>query len=339
MEDPIIKVMVIEDEPTRKDLLIGILHNQAEFELAEAGSAEEALRLMAKDKPDLITIGIKLNGMDALSFTRLVMQKDPVPILVVSSVEDESEMLSAFDIIEAGALAAIETPVDSNHQDYQRLANQLISTIKTMAEVKLVRRRTRLSGRAENKSLTLPKRERGEQALVTIGASTGGPAVIQHILKGLPPDFPAPIVIAQHIAPGFLGGLVSWLVATTSYRVEIAVHRKKLEPGVAYLCPEGFQTGITSGGRFDISDKSIINGVRPSVAHLFKSAGLAYGKRTLGVLLTGMGRDGARELKTIRDIGGTTVVQDRKTSIVHGMPGEAIRLGAASHVVAASDLA
>jgi two-component system chemotaxis response regulator CheB len=141
-------------------------------------------------------------------------------------------------------------------------------------------------------------------------------------------------LIAQHIAPGFTDALVHWLSSTTGFDVRICNDNDKLEPSVAYLCPEGFQTGISNNLRVKLAEDDCMNGVRPSVSYLFASMSEIAGKRFAAILLTGMGRDGAEELKILRDCGSTvTIVQDAETSLVHGMPGEAIKLGAAQHVV------
>jgi len=356
--------LIVEASAAIRQRIAAILAGEPGIDVSHAATAKEALAGLESEKPDLITIALDLPDLDGLSFTRLVMEKDPVPIVVVSEVKDSDALLRAFEIIEAGALAVVETPGSREAEDQQtreetseeaqeeaqlesqlesqlefrRLSRQLIATIKAMSEVKLVRRRSNLG----NRSAAQPVEHidsRPEKMLLAVGASTGGPAVIQRLLKELPPDFPVPMVIAQHIAPGFLTGLLGWLSATTGYRVEIAAHNQKLEPGTAYLCPDGYQTGVSATGRFVINDQSLINGVRPSVAYLFRTAAEAYGPRAVGVLLSGMGRDGARELKLIRDQGGITIVQDAQSSVVHGMPGEAIKLSAACHVVGSSELA
>lgn len=336
--------MIVEASAELRKRIEMILAGEPGMEISQATTAEEALARIEKEKPDLITVALDLPDLDGLAFTRQVMEKDPVPIVVVSEVKNSDTLLRAFEIIEAGALAVVEEPGSREPEDqealdeFKRLSRQLISTVKAMSEVKLVRRRSNLGTR--NAAQPVKHIDSNpENMLVAVGASTGGPAVIQRLLKELPPDFPVPMVIAQHIAPGFLTGLLGWLSATTGYRVEIASHNQKLEPGTAYLCPDGYQTGVSATGRFVINDQSLINGVRPSVAYLFRTAAEAYGSRSVGVLLSGMGRDGARELKLIRDQGGITIVQDAQSSVVHGMPGEAIKLSAACHVVGSSELA
>jgi two-component system chemotaxis response regulator CheB len=169
--------------------------------------------------------------------------------------------------------------------------------------------------------------------LVAIGASTGGPLVLQTLLSRLRPGFAAPIVIVQHISLGFAEGLVQWLVTSTGYPVRLAAHEVVMQPGVAYIAPDGVHTTVDTAGRLVLGEGPKDHGFRPSVASLFRSAAQAFGPRAVGVLLTGMGFDGARELKAMRDAGAVTLVQDADSAVINGMPGEAARLGAAVHVL------
>lgn len=341
-----IRVMIVEDSPVVQSLLKEILESDDQILVTSVFcSAEEALEFLESDqierskKPDLITLDIQLAKMDGLEFTNHVMREFPIPIVVVSAVSEKSSVVKAFDLLKAGALAAIEKPVGLGHEDYQRLKSQLISTVKLMAEIKLV---TRRDLKDLTKSKTKPSgqksRSGAEHLVVAVGASTGGPTAIQQILKPLPEDFPVPIVIAQHIAEGFVDGFVSWLRNTTGYDVEVAADNQKLAAGKAYVCPDGYQTCVTAAGSLQVSNRQYFNGVRPSVSFLFDSVAKNFGKRSIGILLSGMGKDGAAELKLIKEKGGITVAQDKKTSIVHGMPGEAIRLGAADHIMNAESI-
>ena len=210
-----IKVMIVEDSPVIQVLLKEVLESDADISVTRVlASAEEAMEVLKEEKPDLITIDIQLPKMDGLGLTRFVMKESPVPIVVVSGVDETSSVVKSFDLLEAGALAAIEKPVGSGHEDYQRLKNQLISTVKLMSEIKLVTRRDltdlksavkQAGGEISSGSLKAFKRNK----IIAIGASTGGPTVIQTILKALPDQFPVPIVIAQHIAEGFVQGVAS----------------------------------------------------------------------------------------------------------------------------------
>lgn len=353
MPESQIGVLIVEHLPQTQKHLLRILESDSRIRvLGMVANSQEALKFIERRKPDLITVDIALPGRDGLFLTQELMEKNPIPIVAVGSAAESIETTLAFDMLEAGALAAVEKP-GSDHDDFGDAERNLIDTVKTMAEVKLVRRRKPRSGDGRNNdgkreqsaisnSLSAPiLSEAGRGAivdLVAIGASTGGPGVIQLILKSLPADFPAPIVIAQHIAPGFTDALVHWLATTTGFKVKICGHNDKLEPSTAYLCPEGFQTGLSSSLRVKLAEDGQIHGVRPSVSYLFSSLAEVSGRQVVAILLTGMGRDGAEELKVLRDRGGITIVQDAESSLVHGMPGEAIKLGAAQHVLPAQKI-
>lgn len=337
-----ITVLIVEDSPVAQSLLVRMLESDPDIKVAGlVESAEEALFFISKIKPQVVVVDIELPGMDGLAFTETVMEQVPIPIVCVSS-SSTPETTNAFDLLEAGALAIIDKPVAAFGSESDEVKERLTSTVKAMADVKLVRRRP---AKPRSKAVITGERYaklQGEQAqfeVIVIGASTGGPAVLQSILRRMPRDFPVPILMAQHIAPGFLDGFVDWLGSTSRYPVEIAHQNQLLEPGHAYVCPEGFHTSINSDCRIRLSDTPPMNGVKPSVSYLFQSVAQSFGKNAVAVLLSGMGKDGAAELKSIREKGGATIAQDAASSIVHGMPGEAIRIGGAAHVVHADRIA
>lgn len=316
-----IKVHVVEDSLVVQKLLVNILESDPDIKIVGVSeTAEHALESIKALKPDLITVDIQLPKMNGLALTQEIMSRDPIPIVVVSGTSEKKDVAKAFDLIEAGALAAIEKPVGFGHSDYQRLAQHFIS---------LVKRRTPLIHKKTNENqLAASTKVKSQYEVVVIGASTGGPTVIQTVLNDLPVYFPLPIIIAQHIAPGFLGGLVQWLSKTTGKNVEIATEHEKLKPGTIYLCPDGRQTGFATRQTLKIVQFKHPSNLAPSVSYLFQSASETFGKKTVAVLLTGMGQDGANEMRLIKEAGGMTIAQDAESSVVHGMPGEAIKIGA-----------
>jgi two-component system chemotaxis response regulator CheB len=165
--------------------------------------------------------------------------------------------------------------------------------------------------------------------IVAIGASTGGPPVLQTILAGLPKDFPAPLVIVQHMAAGFVRGFVEWLAHSSALPVHLATHGEHMLAGHVYVAPDGFQMKVDRGGKIALTRDPPENGLRPSVSYLFRSVAEVYGCDAVAGLLTGMGRDGAEELRRLKEKGAVTFAQDKDSSVVHGMPGEAIKLDAA----------
>jgi len=244
--------------------------------------------------------------------------------------------------MEAGAVACVEKPVAREHADFEQRVTNLLQTVKLMSEVKVVRRWPRSRSTPLLAPAARPVELKPAPAgvtLVGIGASTGGPPILRTILSSLPKDFPAAILIVQHIAHGFLPGLVEWLNQTTGLQVHVASHGTCPLPGHAYLAPDDFHMGVSASGRMVLARGEPENGLRPSVSFFFRSMAEVFGQNALGVLLSGMGKDGAAELKLMKDSGAITIAQDRESSIVHGMPGEAIELGGATLVLAADSIA
>jgi two-component system chemotaxis response regulator CheB len=243
--------------------------------------------------------------------------------------------------MEAGAVAGVEKPVALGPDFAPRLHN-LLQTVRLMSEVKVVRRWNRLRSAPSVTSANGPSHPRVAAAgirLIGMGASTGGPPVLQTILSGLPKDFPVPLLIVQHIARGFLPGMVDWLSQTTGLRVHIAAHGAIPLPGHAYVAPDDFHLAADARGHLVLAREDPESGLRPAVSYLFRSLADSYGASAVGVLLTGMGKDGATELQRMKARGAYTIAQDRDSSIVHGMPGAAIELGAATQVLPADKIA
>jgi two-component system chemotaxis response regulator CheB len=328
-----INVLVVEDSPVVQMLLKHLLDSDPRLHVVgTANNGQEAVDFVAGQKPDVILMDVHMPKMDGYEATRRIMETQPVPIVISSATMTNQEVGVTFHALEAGAVAFIEKPVGLNTPGFDRMMQNLLETVKLMAEVKVVKRWAR-DRRTVVQPVAEPPRRVEAIQVVAIGASTGGPPVIQTILKGLPRDYPAPILVVQHIASGFLGGMVDWLRETTSFPVHLGSHGAPALPGTVYLAPDGFHMGLLPGGRILLSKDEPESGIRPAVSFLFRSIANTSGARAVGVLLTGMGRDGADELKLLKDKGAVTIAQDAETSVIHGMPGEAIRLGAALYTL------
>jgi two-component system chemotaxis response regulator CheB len=266
------------------------------------------------------------------------METHPTPIIIVSGAADATDTAKTFRAIESGALAVLSKPAGVGHPEHQQSTAELVRTVKLMSEVKVVRRWPRyrpadvVLGTSLCKEFPLQTTQ-SQPRIVAIGASTGGPPVLQTILAALPRNFPIPVLIVQHIAAGFTQGLVEWLAQSSSLSVHIPTHGQSVLPGHVYVAPDGLHMAVGADGRVQLKSDEPENGLRPSVACLFRSVAKAYGASAVGVLLTGMGKDGAWELKLMKEQGAVTIAQDQETSVVHGMPGEAIRLGGATYVL------
>lgn len=340
-----IKVLVADDSQVMRTLLVQLLNAAADFQVIGAvGDGQAAIDFLesADSRPDVLLVDIHMPNLDGFEVTRRIMETRPLPIIICTATADPRELAVTFRSIEAGAVACVEKPVALG-ADFEERRRNLLQTVRLMAEVKVVRRwsrqRTPSMAQPSEKDPTVSRAAAPGIRLVGIGASTGGPPVLQTILSALPRDFPVPLLIVQHIAPGFLGGMVEWLNETTGLRVHIASHGTMPLPGHAYVAPDDFHLAADAGGRLLLAREAPEAGLRPAVSYLFRSLARTCGASAIGVLLTGMGKDGAVELKQMRDRGACTIAQDRDTSVVHGMPGEAIELGAAALVLPADRIA
>lgn len=341
--DKKIDVLVVDDSKVSRQLLVHLLESDPAIRvLGVAPDGQSALEFVARNPPDVVLMDIHMPRLDGFEATRLIMETHPVPIIICSATTDTKEVAVTFRLMEAGAVACVEKPVGPEHADYPALVANLLQTIKLMSEVKVVRRWPRSSSGAPASHAAPPEEKKPATAgfkFIGIGASTGGPSVLQTILAGLPKNLPVPILLVQHIAQGFLPGLVEWLNQTTGWQVHIGAHGVAPLPGHAYLAPDDFHMGLTPSGRIVLTREERENGLRPAVSYLFRSLAENFGPSVVGVLLTGMGRDGADELKQLKDAGAETIAQDRESSVVHGMPGEAIKLDGASYILPADRIA
>jgi two-component system chemotaxis response regulator CheB len=338
-----IRVLVVEDSPSMRELLLHILGSDPQIVvIGTASSGEEAIEAVKRGHPHVITMDVHMPGLNGFDATREIMETFPTPIVIVSGSSASYEVTSTFKALDAGALAFVVKPHGIAHPLHRDEARQLIDTVKLMSEVKVVRRwPKRGTPAAAQRSPVQPASERVQSSagVVAVGASTGGPIALKTILSELPKDFALPLLVVQHIAPGFTDGLADWLAQTSKFAVRVAVHGETPAPAHAYVAPDGMHMELAHGGTIALAQQAPENGHRPSVSHLFRSVAEVAGRNAIGVLLTGMGRDGADELKLMQDTGAITIVQDRASSVIYGMPGEAINLGAARHVLPPAGIA
>lgn len=334
-----IKVLIVEDSPSVQVLLTEMINADARLRVLDAvPSGEQALDFLRVTRPDVVLMDIQLPGISGFETTRRIMETAPLPIVICSAVADPDDIETTFQAMEAGALAVLPKPVSPAHRGFEAACSNLVDTLRLMSEVRLVRRRQRAAAgtRPSVPAVTIPPPERAPAPrLVAIGASTGGPPVLRTVLSQLPATLPVPVLIVQHIAAGFLRGLVDWLGQSCPMPMHIALHGEQTLPGHVYFAPDGFHLEVSPHGCCLLRRPQPGEVLCPSVGHLFQSVAAVHGAAAVAVLLTGMGRDGAAEMSLLKRHGAVTIAQDQRTSVVHGMPGEAIRLGGATLVLAA----
>ncbi len=337
-----IRVLIVDDSPVVQEFLTYILSSDPKIRIAgTAGSGEEAIQKVAELKPDVITMDINMPGLDGVETARHIMETRATPIVIVSGSEMVNDPSYVFQLMEAGALAVVKRPPDIRHPQHKMMRAELLQTVKLMSEIKVVRVIRRNPAREEQQPAIsiMPEVQKHDIRLIAIGASTGGPATLQKILSGLPKGLKAPVVIVQHITKEFIKGLQEWLSVTSSIPVKVAVNGELLEKGVAYFAPDSFHMGVTRDMKVSLNAGPPENGLIPAVDYLFRSVAENFGAHSMGILLSGMGKDGAEALKTMKECGSITIAQNQASSIVFGMPGEAIKLGAASYVLTPEEIA
>lgn len=336
-----IRILITDDSNVIAKILKTIFDAEADFQVVgRACNGHEAVRLNNELKPDLITMDIRMPVMDGFEATRMIMSTIPTPIVVISSDIDNEELKITFRALEEGALAVIEKPCGIQQPEFEKIRKELVDNIRAMADVKVVRRRPPKL----NKDIFQPqtKQQTSQYKVVALVSSTGGPQAIAEIISSLPFEYPLPIVIVQHISPGFIGGLVSWLRGHTLLEVKLAENNMLIKAGCIYLAPDDSHLKITQKASrlyAELSQAPPVERFRPSGSVLLDSLSKFYAKKTIAGILTGMGSDGADGLKKLHDKGAQTFVQDKKSCIIFGMPSVAISKGAVDDIVPLSDIA
>lgn len=332
-----IRVLLVDDSVMALTVLRKLLASSPEIlVVGTAHNGQEALALIPRLRPAVICTDYIMPVMDGLELTRQIMTRFPTPVLVISSVVTEKDTPAAFKLLEAGALDVFPKPGALAGAVYSRLAEELTQKIRILAGVTVFARHGVTSQPASSAHFSqLPREPASPKRInvVAIGASTGGPQALKEVLQHLPANLPVPVLCVQHISDGFLQGLVDWLATCTSLRVKVAAPGELPLPGVVYFPPDRTHLEVAWNGSLSLTSNRPVGGHCPSVDVLFKSVAEHFGQNAVGVLLTGMGNDGAAGLLTIAKAGGETVAQNEASCVVFGMPRVAIDLGAAKYVL------
>lgn len=331
-----IRVLVVEDSLTVRRRLVEVLAADAAIEVVgEAEDGKRAIELCQALRPDVVTLDMMLPVMTGLAATEYIMAYCPTPILIVSASTNRSELFRTYEALAAGALDVLEKPNGNEVDD--AWDRRLVAAVKLISRIKVITHpRARLGGMRRELHTAAPAPPGTERlSLVAVGTSTGGPAAILQLLRGLPRDFPLPVLLVIHIGQPFAHAFGEWLAGQSPFPVAYARHGEPLPPvGSArvLMAPPDRHLVLTER-RIELSDEPERHSCRPSVDLLFESVAASLGAEAAGCLLTGMGRDGAQGLLAIRRAGGRTIAQDEASSVVFGMPREAIQIHAAEQVL------
>lgn len=334
------KVLVVDDSPYTRQIIKKILEQDTSLEVI--GVASDGVDAMAKTlrlRPDIITLDFEMPQMDGFSFLRWLMKERPTPVIMVSSFGDSK---TVFKALELGAVDFIAKPTRRASIELQTIEKDLLRKVKGIKDIRMdiLSKNLELLDKEEVFDVAEDTVQKNIQ-VVAIGSSTGGPAALQIILTRLPADFQAGIVISQHMPRGFTNSLAERLDRLSQIRIKEAEHGDTVEKGTAYICPGGNHMSLhRKGGKVTLSlrEGRITDKYTPSVDFMMQSVADAYGEKTLGVILTGMGNDGREGMLEIKSKGGYTIAESEESAVVFGMPAEAIKSGAVDVVVSISEM-
>lgn len=340
-----IRVVVVDDSALVRSLVAEIINRERDMECVGAANDPLIAREMIRElNPDVITLDIEMPKMDGLDFLGRLMRLRPMPVVMISTLTERGAEVT-MRALELGAVDFVAKPRIGLAEGIGELAGQIVDKVRVAASAHIRRLAqpcpaASLAGGRISSELTSLGRVSTEK-LICIGASTGGTEAIKEILMRMPADSPG-IVITQHMPPGFTTSFAARLNGLCQMTVQEAVHGARILPGHAYIAPGGRQFRIEKSGAnyvCVVEDGELVNRHRPSVEVLFLSVAKVVGRNAFGIMLTGMGNDGAKAMREMRDAGSYNYVQDEASCIVFGMPREAILHGAADEVLPLTDIA
>ena len=336
------RVLVVEDSTTARTHLVELLRSDPAVEVVgEATNGREAVELVRRLRPSILVMDIDMPIMDGFEATKRIMVEAPTPIVIVTARHDPRDVEISLRAVRMGALTVQPKPAGPGVNGSQADASHLVTLVKALSEVKVVRRRWMPEPTAVGTEPAAPVAvgREGSVRAVAVAASTGGPAAVYRLLELLPAELAVPVLVVQHLAEGFVGGLASWLGSGTALPVKVAEHGEPLRDGGVYVAPDDRHLEVAPGPTVHLSSEPPMGGFRPSATALFASVAAAYGRAGAGVVLTGMGSDGLEGSRALQRAGGLVLAQDEKTSAVFGMPRAVVSEGIADVVGTVEELA
>lgn len=319
----LVRVVVADDSSTARRLLVALCGRDPNIVVVgEASDGEQAVEMTVRLGPSLVLMDVHMPVLDGIEATKQIMRERPTPIIMVTAGRSPTDVEAGLSALRFGALTVLPKPVAPGVDGFEAAAGRLISLVKALAEVKVIRRRD------HNRAGT-PRRPPDQAGVLAVAASTGGPPALCAFLQGLPTDLPVPVVVVQHIVEGFLPGLVAWLRVEVAFHVTLAEHGQQLRAGTVYIAPDGHHLEVDRHLRARLTEEPPVVGFRPSATVLFRSLGRNLGAGATAVVLTGMGQDGLEGARGLRSAGGKVLAQDEASSVVYGMPKVVVDAGLA----------
>jgi two-component system, chemotaxis family, protein-glutamate methylesterase/glutaminase len=337
-----IRVLIVDDSSFMRKVLHEIISGDPQLEVAgQAKDGREAIAMADSLKPNVITMDINMPHVDGLQAIEHIMSQNPRPIVIVSS-ESREGAASTLCALELGAIEFVPKPSSGIDLDMRSVGDELNRKLKMAANVRVVRTAARVKpqpGGARHAAAhsSAPKENSAPAGnrfpVVVVAASTGGPAAIMRLAAQFPEDFPAAVLLVQHMPAAFTSQYAVQLAEVTDLEVKEAESNEALCPGVIYVCPGSHHLRVTSKGRISLDDGPRVGGYRPNADLAMESAAAFARSMTVGVVLSGMGNDGSRGAQSIKSAGGVVLAQDEASAVIFGMPAEAIKTGAVNQVL------